>query len=530
MKNLTIELKVGLLILTGLLAIVYASVVVTGWRPGIGDTYRVSVYFSNVSGLLAGSPAQIAGVKIGQVESISLEDDKARVVLSIYKSQVLGQDARASIKSLGILGDKYISILPGSAIHTPLQEGDVISLTLPGGDLDSLVDSLGNILSDFEAISASLRNALADERGASRLDGIMEEIANATSDISRITDTTNKQIDTILSNLSKFSVNMERITSENRVSIKETLDNLAAFSGELRNITVKNRDSLESIIVNLDTFTNALAKDGPSITNDLRQVLAENKQSLNNAVVSLERSFDQLDSTMANLESISEKIDEGEGTLGKLVNDETTVEELNEALGGINKFLTDAQQVKLDLGGHTEYLNKQKAYKSYFDIRLQPLKDRYYLIQLVDNPRGKVEKKTTTRSTDGGTPVVVEETVVEETFQMSLIIAQRYYDTVVRGGIMENRFGMGIDQYFGKEDQFSIGMDVWDFSNELGPHVKVTGLWRFYSNAFLVVGGDDLASEDPQFRDAFFGIGIHFNEDNLKTLMSGLPISSLTGN
>jgi hypothetical protein len=89
---------------------------------------------------------------------------------------------------------------------------------------------------------------------------------------------------------------------------------------------------------------------------------------------------------------------------------------------------------------------------------------------------------------------------------------------------MENAFGLGIEQYFGRSDQYRIGLDVWDFGNPLGPHVKLSGFWRFFSNAFIVVGGDDLANKEPKLRDAFFGIGIRFNEDSLKPLVSSLPI------
>ena len=70
---------------------------------------------------------------------------------------------------------------------------------------------------------------------------------------------------------------------------------------------------------------------------------------------------------------------------------------------------------------------------------------------------------------------------------------------------------------------------MWDFGGDLGPHVKLTGYWRFFSNAFIVIGGDDLASDNPQFRDAFFGIGIHFNEDSLKSLLTSAALGGVGG-
>ncbi len=527
MRNLTTEFKVGLLILTGLGIIVYSSVVVTGWRPGLSDTYTLSMFFNNASGLLVGSPVQVAGVKIGQVSAISLAEGQAKVQASIYKRFQLYADATATIKSLGILGDKYVEVRAGTPSQAALRDGDTIVLVLPGSDLDSLVENLSDILHDIKSVTGALRDTLGGEAGRDRLDTILNQIAKATSDISRITDATNRQIDTILANLNRFTGSLDKITAENRAGLKQTIANFAAFSDDLKQITSRNRESLQRIIDSLDTFSEALAKDGPSITGDLKQILAENKKSLNNAITSLDASFSKLDHTMTSIQSVSEKMDRGQGTVGRLLNDETTVDQLNSALTGLNKFLTDADRIKLDVGGHVEYLVRQSAYKSYLDIRLQPLKDRFYMLQLVDNPRGAVTTRTVTDNV-GGVSTTTKETVTEDKLQLSLLVGQRYYDTVIKGGLMENTFGVGLEQYFGTGDNYRIGLDVWDFSNDLGPHVKLTGYWRFFSNAFLVIGGDDLSSKNAQLRDAFFGIGLHFNEDSLKPLFSSLPIGNLS--
>jgi phospholipid/cholesterol/gamma-HCH transport system substrate-binding protein len=299
----------------------------------------------------------------------------------------------------------------------------------------------------------------------------------------------------------------------------------------LEALVAENRRALDDIITQFGTFTAALAEDGPAITSNARGILEENRSLLNSSIANLDRSFEKLDSTMTNLDEVTGRIERGEGTIGKLINDETTVEELNSALNGINKFLTDLNRLKLDIGGHVEYLTQQQEYKSYLTVKLQPLKNRWYTIQLVDNPRGHVTERTIQKDTSGTTD---EETTTEEIettdeLQFSILINQRYFDTVLRGGLMESSFGAGIEQLFGADDQYSIGLDVWDFGNAFGPHAKVTALWRFYSNAFVLIGYDDFLSEEDEFRDAFFGVGVNFNEDSLKPLFSSLPISSVSG-
>jgi phospholipid/cholesterol/gamma-HCH transport system substrate-binding protein len=540
MRNLTTELKVGVLILAGLTLIVSASVVVTGWRPGQGGTYKLFVYFDNVSGLLAQSPVNVAGVKIGQIKSIELAGSRARVELQILNKFAVHADAQATIRSLGVLGDKYIELTLGSDSQPMLVEGDTIVAVSAPSDLDTLIVSLSGILADVKSVTSSLNTVLGGEKGEQRLDNIMEQIQRTTSDLSRITAATNSQIDIILANIKGFTGALDRMTTTNETNVQETLKNLKDLTGELRELAVQNRTSLDRIITNLDTFSGSLAKDGPVITDNLRGLLTDNRQALNNTIANLDRSFSKLDSTMGNLKSITDKMDKGQGTIGKLLNDETTVDQLNSALVVINRYLTDLDRIKLDVGVETDYLqdpdNGQGSYKTYLSVYVQPLKDRTYIIQLVDNPRGDSHTTTTTTTQNGtgtlagtqGTGTLTQtQTKTTDALQVSLLLAQRYFDTVLKGGLMEDHAGVGIEQYFGSEDAYRIGLDVWDFSNDLGPHVKLSAYWRFYSNAFMVVGGDDLASKNPGYHDAFFGVGVRFNEDSLKPIASSLPVSSL---
>ena len=563
MRNLTTELKVGLLILGGLVLIVYSSVIVTGWRPGQADTYEVFVYLDNVAGLLVGSPAQVAGIKIGEVAEIELVEDRARIALSIYKRYKIYSDARATIKSLGILGDKYIEIIPGSPTQILLKDGDTVRFVIPGSDLDSLVETAAVILRDVQTVTGALRDTLGGDKGRDRLNTVLDALVASSVNLNRFTISLERVmrenegalgnaaqnveqltaglrrivvdnesgLQSLVTRLERFAGNIERITADNEQGIHETIDNLSGFSKELETITVRNRQALDNIFTQLDAFSGALAKDGPAITGNLRGILEENRAVLRSSVANLDRSFEKLDLTMANLNEVTGKMERGEGSLGKLINDETTVDELNGALNGINTYLTQINRLKLDIGGHTEYMIEQQEYKSYLTLKLQPLKNRWYVIELVDDPRGKVTRRTIDQKTTGtaASTTTTKEVETSDELQFTLLINQRYFDTVVRGGLMESSFGLGAEQLFGADDQYSVGLDVWDFGNEFGPHAKLTALWRFYSNAFLLVGYDDFMSEHREFRDAFFGIGVNFNEDSLKPLFASLPISSVTG-
>jgi phospholipid/cholesterol/gamma-HCH transport system substrate-binding protein len=110
-----VNVAVGLFLVLGLLALGYLSIKL-GRVSFLGTSgYAVVVEFPSVGGLKAGSAVEIAGVEIGRVESIGLADYQARVVLRIQRDVKLQEDSIASIKTKGLIGEKYVRISPGGS-------------------------------------------------------------------------------------------------------------------------------------------------------------------------------------------------------------------------------------------------------------------------------------------------------------------------------------------------------------------------------------------------------------------------------
>jgi phospholipid/cholesterol/gamma-HCH transport system substrate-binding protein len=110
-----VNLAVGLFLVLGLLALGYLSIKL-GRVSFLGASgYSVVVEFPSVGGLKAGSAVEIAGVEIGRVESIGLVDYQARVILRLQRDVKLQEDSIASIKTKGLIGEKYVRISPGGS-------------------------------------------------------------------------------------------------------------------------------------------------------------------------------------------------------------------------------------------------------------------------------------------------------------------------------------------------------------------------------------------------------------------------------
>ncbi len=132
-----LEFGVGLFIIIGLACLAYLSF--TLGNLGLGKhSYVIKAVFPTVAGLKTRAEVTMAGVSIGEVKDIRLKDDRAEVVMSINKNVKLEDDSIASIKSMGIIGDKYVSITPGAS-DTYLKNDGVIRETQPPLDIESLI-------------------------------------------------------------------------------------------------------------------------------------------------------------------------------------------------------------------------------------------------------------------------------------------------------------------------------------------------------------------------------------------------------
>ncbi len=139
-RKYTKETAVGIFVMVGLACVAYLTLQLGDLELFGSDVYRVSADFTSVAGLRAGASVEIAGVPVGKVGAITLEQEHAmaHVVLEINNTIKLSDDVIASIKTSGLIGDKYVSLSPGGSTDY-LGDGDVISDTESAVDLEALI-------------------------------------------------------------------------------------------------------------------------------------------------------------------------------------------------------------------------------------------------------------------------------------------------------------------------------------------------------------------------------------------------------
>lgn len=392
----TAEFKVGaLVVLVGAL-IGVMSMQVSDDPSFMGRSRKAWFLLENAAGLIKNSGVKTAGIPIGIVKEIKLQDGKARVEISIKSEITLTTSAAVEIKSLGILGDKHVEVYPGSPSDPPLADGGQILIVKEKGSLDNVMTQVGEIAGSLKEVADIVKESLADNG-------------------------TQKHV------LGRIVQNIEKLTSD------------------IKDITGDNKEQIGEIVDQVNDVTRTLDE----LIND------ESDQGLKKT---WKKTLARLDSTMKNIDEIAAKINKGEGTIGKLINDETTVDELNTAIQGVSGLFDTAGRIQTGFDYHGEYLSSVGATKSNIGIQIQPGLDRYYYLGIIDDPAGVVDREETTVSS-GGSVISDTSTVkrYKNKTKFSALFAKNFYDFTLKAGLIENTGGFGFDyHFFNKRLRFSI--------------------------------------------------------------------------
>jgi len=139
-NNSSLHLSVGLFVIIGLVCTAYLAMVLANTTLFARDTYTVTAKFTAVNGLRPGSNVEVSGVAVGKVAAITLDQSLylAVVTMQIQKSVGIPVDSTAAVKTSGLIGDKYISIVPG-ADDAMLQDQEVLMDTQAALDIEEMI-------------------------------------------------------------------------------------------------------------------------------------------------------------------------------------------------------------------------------------------------------------------------------------------------------------------------------------------------------------------------------------------------------
>jgi phospholipid/cholesterol/gamma-HCH transport system substrate-binding protein len=502
--------KVGIFMLVILAILGYFVLKIEDVKIGRGQgTKTVSAVFDSVAGLDNKSSVRVAGVRVGKVKDVRLRPDgKAEVELEIDKDVQLHGNAFARIANLGLLGEKYVEIVPGSpnAPVIPEEQHIVLRGTEPAS-MDDVTNQISAIATDVKAITESVRGVIGGPQGQQRLNDIVENVRTITEQV-------------------------RDLVAVNRSNVDATMANARAISESLR-IEIPR-----------------LAKSIERTADEIGGTVGENRQDVKAVVENLRKLSTDLQTTTENLNSITGQVKSGEGTVGKLVYSDEAHERLTKALSAVESGVTELKntlgrvgRMQLDLGINADYyagLEQTGPARDLFGssrsavslhLNPNPENNRFYAVELANTPLGRrrdkvIEETITNPATGISTTTITKQTRFDQNFVVSAQAGWNLQPLTVRLGLIDSTGGGAVDYRY--NDRITATAEAFDFSKRYDnqPHLRLYGEYVFrnekaHTPALFVRSGID----NPLNNTAFtFGGGIRWRDDDLKYLLGSIPI------
>ena len=283
----SLERKVGFFFLVGIVVLSIMLEIGEKWNP-FEKQLNYKTYLTSITGLKVGDPVRLAGVDVGRIGDISIQNDKVRIDFNVKPGTRIKTDTIASLRLTNLLGGQFLGLTLGSP-EAPLLP--------PGGTVQG------------------------------------KDMAN---------------IDNIVDNVSE-------LTKDTKTFINNLNNNQRVVFGQISSIIGENRSGIKVAIKNIDSITSKLDRGDGSLA-----MLLNDKTLYKNA-----------NEAAASLKSVAGKIDKGEGTIGKLVNDDAFYKDAKGAVAGLNDSMKDVKEIaaKINSGKGTmgKLVNDESLYNELSD-------------------------------------------------------------------------------------------------------------------------------------------------------------------
>ena len=499
MNSFFTPFKVGLLVILSSASLVWMSDQVKEGIDEGEELRRAYALFDDVSGLAVRSKVVIAGIPVGQVDHIELEGNKAKVWVKV--NLPMRADARIAKRQASLLGESYLQLTPGYRGATIPEGGQIRNIDTDVSPAELMAEVKG-IMNNINEITLSLKNVIAGQNGEQRLVGILDNINQVVEQMNQALTGNSPKFDKVVTNVIEVTEDAKRFTREFRLKANQILADARVVSSNARRITGDVRD--------------LVSEHGTS-----------EKSTLRGAMSQVQASLQKLDGALASVQSITAKVDSGQGSLGKLVNDEQLVESVTTFIDESSRFVSRLTRLQFQVAMRSEYYFQDAVSKNYFELKMRPRPEKYYLLQLVDSPARStsIVDRVTTTSQNGGAPVIVSESEreVRDRFLVSLQFAKRFHFLTGRVGILENSGAIGLDADF-FDQRLNIFTDLFDFEEGRNPRLRARAHYEFFTHLYIAAGIDDVFNRGEA--DYFVGGGIRFNDDDLAAILATAPTPS----
>ncbi len=499
-------LKIGLFVsITTVLFFAYVMRTAEEVNRG-GETYTVHAYMDDASGLVIDSAVNLAGVRVGRLTEIELDENRARLTLELREDVQLSEDAIVSKATSSMLGTATVSITPGNGQGAMLRDGDVVRNVRQQAALSDVMVSANELAADASQFITEINRYLSEEGTLETLDEIVNIVRETT-------------------------VSTSALIEENLLLVRASMRNFEEFTGRVNRDSVQQVRTLQEVLDNTARLTARL----DTLVGDNDEVLTRSIQGIEESLAELRGVLASVQVSADNVASVTTLVRDGEGTVGRLLTDDELYTRVDRIAGKAEEFIDSTIGLDVQVGFQSDYLIQQQSARTSFDLRLTPgNRDKYYSLGVTSTPVPWVdERRTRTESTTvgGATTTIIEDEVVRsDELKFNAQLARTWGPVTVRGGVIESTGGVGVDVR--PIDQIAVTAEAFDFGAENGIYLRSSGtIYPFYdpeSNnplrwIYINGGIDDIMGVYE--RDFFVGAGVRFTDRDIRGLVGFIPVN-----
>jgi phospholipid/cholesterol/gamma-HCH transport system substrate-binding protein len=464
-------------------------------KGGTGEGTRVYALFHNALGVYEKTRVLSAGLPIGHVEEREFDQKtgKAKIFVRIDGKVTLYETAAVGKKSASLLGEYYLDIDPGMPFVVKngknvearkLVDGDqIVNVTEPA-EMGAILDAVNETLPVLKAILDDVKGLTSNQ---------LKDIANNTN---QMIERNSVIVERLLGRMDEIAATVEGVTKSEADDVKVALHNVREITEGLKGL--------------VGTTQGQVSGAGEDLRSSLQK---------------LQHSIDSLDKSLNHVEKMTGKMAEGEGTIGHLINDDTVARNLDNITDDAGGLLRGISRLQTIVGLRTEYNYLSSQFKNYVMVTLMPRPDKFYLLEVVDDPRGYRTKKVEQGFDSRTGPYSVQTITTTEQMRITFQFGKRIGPFAGRFGIKESTGGVGADLYF-FDDRLLLSADIFDMRSNQYPRFTARASLALYKRYFYLVGGvDDVFNyvrtqgTAGGFFDWFLGAQLVFNDQDLKTLL-----------
>jgi phospholipid/cholesterol/gamma-HCH transport system substrate-binding protein len=301
------------------------------------------------------------------------------------------------------------------------------------------------------------------------------------------------------------------LLKKNQENVSRTLENIDGIAAETRPTVREILQDIRSITKEVKTFVESNSGTAGTVVSDAKSTM----QDIRNSIAKLDRTLD-------NLADVTQGLKEGEGTVGRLLKDDKLIDDVEEVVEGAGGFVKGLTQLKTIVGLAGEYNIWDNSVKTTLGLRLQPREDKYYLLEMIYDPRGATTRtETIVESTNPDEPPQYREVkyTTRDSLLFSLMFARRIRFATFRFGIKESSGGLGVDFHL-LRDRIEFSTDLYRFGDDVYPRLKELVAIEFLRHLYIIGGVNDVINDK---RDYFIGAMLRFNDEDLKTMLPFAP-------